>query len=104
MEHVSKMRSAARTFYFITRHPMTGIHGYDYFISAQRRIKTGPAGAGLKFRVRGKERVSTRGTEINSFVMIVPILILVWRLCLRFAQDLKLSGSQDSSPLVLTQC
>src|SRR4029453_6560835 len=102
IEKVSKMRSAARASYFIACHPMTGIDSYGYFVCGQRRIKTGPTGAGLKFRVRAKQLVSARGAEINSFSVIVPILILVWRLCFGFAQDLKLSGSQNLSPLLST--
>src|SRR4026208_630029 len=102
IEHMSEMRSAARAFYLVTRHPITGIGSYGYFVCGQRRIKPGPTGAGLKFRVRAKQLVSARGAEINSFSVIVPILILVWRLCFGFAQDLKLSGSQNLSPLLST--
>jgi hypothetical protein len=83
---------------------MTGIRGYGYFISGQRLIESRPASAGLEFRVRAKQFVSAGGTEINSFFVIVPILILVRRLCFRFAQDLKLAGSQDLSPLDVTEC
>src|SRR5262245_35319491 len=91
IEHVPKMRSATRAFYFITRHPVAGICGYYYFTSCKRRIETRPAGTGLKFRVRAKQLVSARRTEINSFVVVVPIFILECRFCFRFAQDLKLS-------------
>ena len=104
VEYVSKMRSAAGAFYFLTHHSMARIHGYGYFISAQRRIETGPAGAGLEFRVRAKQLVSARGTEISSFAMIIPILVLVWRLCFRFTQDLKLARRKDLSPLGIVQC
>jgi hypothetical protein len=83
---------------------MTGIRGYGYFLSVDRRIETGPTGAGLKFRIRTKQLVPARATEINSFFVVVPILILVWRLGFGFAKDLKLSGSRDLSPLVITQC
>src|SRR4029453_9457706 len=104
IKQMSEMRSAARAFYFITCHPMTGIRGYGYFLSFDRRIETGPTGAGLKFRVPNKQLVPARASDIKSFFVVVPILILVWRLGFGFAKDLKLSGSQGLSPLVITQC
>src|SRR4029077_2117818 len=77
IEHISEMRSAARAFYFITRHPMTVVRGYGYSISGQRRVETGTTGAGLKLHIGANQLVSARGAEINSFFVIVPILILV---------------------------
>lgn len=93
IEQVPKMRSAACTSYLITCHPMAGIRSYDYFVAGQRCIETGPASAGFKFRVETEQLVAACSAEINSFFVIVPIQILVWRLCFGFAQDLKLSGS-----------
>ena len=103
IEQVPKMRSAAGTFYFITCHPMTGIGSFRYFVRGQRCIETGPAGSRFKLRIGTEQLTSARGTEINSFFVIVPILILVWRLGFGFAENLKLTESQDLSPLVITQ-
>ena len=83
---------------------MAGVRGFGYFVSRQWCIETWPPGVRLKFRIGGEELIAARGAEINSFFVIVPIQILVWRLCFRFAQDLKLTWSQDLSPLVITQC
>jgi len=82
---------------------MTGIRGYGYFISCQRRIETGPPSVGIKFRIRAKQLVSACATEINSFFVIVPILVLVWRLGSGTAQHLKLQRRENRSPLVVTQ-
>ena len=83
---------------------MTGIDSFNYFVRGQRRIKTGPAGSRFKFRTGTEQLTSASGTEIDSLLMIVPIRVLVWRLCFGFSQDLKLAESQDLSPLVITQC
>ena len=104
VKQMSKVRTAARASDFITRHPMAGVRGCGYFVSRQRCIETRPPGAGLKFCIRAEELIAACGAEINSFFVVVPIQILVGRLCFRFAQDLKLAGSQDLSPLVITQC
>jgi hypothetical protein len=82
---------------------MTSIGSYGYFVGRQRRIEAGPAGPGLKFRNRAEQLIPACGAEINSFFVIIPILILVWRFRFCFPQDLKLSGSQNLSPLVITQ-
>ena len=81
---------------------MTGIDSFRYFVLGQRRIETGPPGSRFKLRIGTEQLISARGTEINSFFVIVPIRILVWRLCFGFTQDLKLAGSQDLSPLIIT--
>ena len=83
---------------------MTGIDSFRYFVRGQRRIETGPARSRFKLRIGTEQLTSASGTEIDPLLMIVPIRILVWRLCFGFAQDLKLTGSQDLSPLVITQC
>ena len=83
---------------------MTGIAGFRYFVRGQRCIKAGPAGSRFKFRTGTEQLTSASGTEIDPLLMIVPIRVLVWRLCFGCAQDLKLAGSQDLSPLVVTQC
>ena len=103
IEQMSKMRSASRAFHLVARHSMTGICLVGDFVFGQRRIETGPAGVRFKLCVRAEQFVSACPTEINSFFVIVPIRVLVWRLCFGFAQDLKLSGSQNLSPLVITQ-
>ena len=82
---------------------MAGVRGFDHFISRQRCIETWPPGVRLKFRYGAEELIAARAAEIDSFLVIIPIQILVWRLCFRFAQDLKLARSQDLSPLVITQ-
>ena len=82
---------------------MAGVRSFGYFVSRQRCIETWPPGVRFKFRIGAEELIAARGAEINSFFVIVPIQILVWRLCFRFAQDLKLAWSQDLSPLVITQ-
>src|SRR4030095_8470493 len=104
IEYMTEMGSAAGASYLITRHPMTGIGSYRYFVSGQRCIETGPPGAGLKFCIGAGELIPARAAEINSFFVIVPIQILVRRLCFCFAQNLKLSGSQKLSPFINTQC
>lgn len=83
---------------------MTGIGSFRYFVGGQRRIKTGPAGSRFKLRIGTEQLTSARRTEINSFFVIAPIRVLVWRLGFCFTQDLKLAWSQDLSPLVITQC
>ncbi len=83
---------------------MTGIDGFQYFVRGQRCIETGPAGSRFKLRIGTEQLTSASGTEIDPLLMIVPIRILVWRLCFGFSQDLKLAGRQDLSPLVITQC
>ena len=83
---------------------MTVIDSFRYFVRGHRRIETGPAGSRFKFRTGTEQLTSASGTEIDPLLMIVPIRILVWRLCFGFTQDLKLTGSQDLSPLVITQC
>src|SRR5438034_6011962 len=93
IEYVSEVRSAARAPYLVPCHTNTGIGCFGDFVFGKRCIKTGPTGVGFKFCLRAKELVSARGTEINSSFVIVPILILVWRLGLSFAEDLKLAGS-----------
>src|SRR6266498_2604047 len=98
-----EMRSATRAFYLITCHSMTGIGSFRYFVGGQWRIKTRPPGSRFKLRIGTEQLTSARGTEINSLFVIVPIRVLIWRLCFRFAQDLKLARSQDLSPLVITQ-
>jgi hypothetical protein len=103
IEHMTEMGPTTRASYLIACHSSACVCGYSYFISGQRRIETGPASAGLKFRVRAKQLVSARSAEINSFFVIVPIRVFVWRLCFGLAQDLKLAGSQDLSPLGITQ-
>lgn len=104
IEQVPEMRSATRAFYLITRHPMTGIGGFRYFVGGQWRIKTRPPGSRFKLRIGTEQLISACGTEIDPLLMIVPIRVLVWQLCFGFAQDLKLSWSQNPSPLVVTQC
>ena len=104
IEKMAKVRSATRTFYLVPYHSMTSVAGVGYFACGQRRIETWPASVGFKFRVGAEQLNAARGAEINSFFVIVPIQILVGRLCFRFAQDLKLAGSQDLSPLVIAQC
>ena len=81
---------------------MTGIHRFGYFVRGQGRIKAGPAGPGLKFRIGGEQLIPACSAKINPSFVIVPILILVWRLRFCFAQDLKLPGSQNLSPLRVT--
>src|SRR5438477_2613491 len=98
------MRSAARAFYRVKCHSMTVIDSLRYFVRGQRRIETGPAGSRFKLRTGTEQLTSASGTEIAPFLMIVPICILVWRLCFGFSQDLKLAGSQDLSPLLIIQC
>src|SRR5262249_21882205 len=97
------MRSAACTSDLITCHPMTDIRSFGHSVSAQRRKEAGPARSGLKFRVRGEQFIPACGAEINSFFVIIPIRVLVGRLCFCFAQDLELSESQNLSPFVITQ-
>ena len=101
---MSKMRTAACASYFIPRHPIAGVRGFDHFISRQRCIETWPPGVRLKFRIGAEESIAARAAEIDSFLVIIPIQILVWGLCFRFAQNLKLAWGQDLSPLVITQC
>ena len=72
---------------------MTGIRRLGYFVFGQRRIEAGPPGPGFKFRVGAEQLAPACGAQINSFLVIVPILILVWRLRFCLAQDLKLSGT-----------
>ena len=103
IEQMPEMRSAARAFYFVTCHPMTGIDAFRYFVRGQRRIETGPASSRFKLRIGTEQLTSASGTEIDPLLMIVPIRILVWRLCFGLTQDLKLAGSQDLSPLLITQ-
>ena len=103
IEQMPKMRSAPRAFHLVARHSMTGICLFDDLVFGQGRIETGPAGVRFKLCIRAEQFVSACPTEINSFFMIVPIRVLVWRLCFGFAQDLKLSRSQNLSPLVITQ-
>lgn len=79
---------------------MAAVRGGGYFVSRQRCIETRPPSVGLKFRIGAEELIAAGGTEINSFSVIVPILIFVWRLCFGFPQNLKLCGSQDLSPLL----
>ena len=98
------MRSATRAFYLITCHAMTGIGSFRHFVGGQCRIKTRPPGSRFKLRIGTEQFISARGTEINSLFVIVPIRVLVWRLCFGFTQHLKLAWSQDLSPLVVTQC
>ena len=83
---------------------MTGIGSFRYFVGGQRRIETGPAGSRFKLRIGTEQLTSASGTEIDPLLMIVPIRILIWRLCFGFSQDLKLAGRQDLSPLVITEC
>ena len=83
---------------------MAGVRGFNYFVSRQRCIETWPSGVRLKFRIGAEELIAARRAEINSLFVIVPIRVLIWRLCFRFTQDLKLARSQDLSPLVTTQC
>src|SRR5437868_2678485 len=90
-------------FLFVPCHTVTGIGCFGDFVFRKRGIETWPPGVRFKFCLRAKKLISARGTEINSFFVIVPILILVSRLGFSFAEDLKLSGSQDLSPLVITQ-
>ena len=83
---------------------MAGVRGFRYFVSRQRCIETWPPSVRLKFRIGAEELIAARRTEINSLFVIAPIRVLVWRLGFRFTQDLKLAGSQNLSPLVITQC
>src|SRR5262249_1030340 len=103
IEQVPEMRSAARAFYFITRHPMTVIRHVGYLIFGQRRIETGPGGARVELRIGTEELIRARRTDINSLFVVVPIRVLIRRLSFGFTQHLKLSGSQNLSPLVITQ-
>ena len=82
---------------------MTGVDSCGDLVRSQWRIETGPAGSGLKFRVGTEQLTSACGAEVNSLLMIVPIQVFVWSLCLGLAQNLKLYGSQNLSPLILTQ-
>lgn len=82
---------------------MTGIHHVRYLAFGERCIETGPSRARFKFCVRAEQLVSTRSTEIDPFLMIVPILILVGRFRFCFAQHLKLSRSQNRPPLIIAQ-
>jgi hypothetical protein len=79
---------------------MTGIRTYGYFVSRQRRVEAAPSGAGLKLRLGTKQLISARGAEVDSLCVIVPILILVWRLCSPFAQNMKLHRCQNFPPFV----
>ena len=83
---------------------MIVIDRFRYFVRGHRRIETGPAGSRFKLRIGTEQLTSATGTEIDPLLMIVPIRILVWRLCFGFSQDLKLAGSQNLPPLVITQC
>src|SRR5436309_9495930 len=103
IEQVPKVRSAARAFHLITCHSMTDICLVGDLVFGQRRIETGPAGVRFKLCIGAEQFVSACPTEVNSFFVIVPIRVLIWRLCFGFAQDLKLSRSQNLSPLVITQ-
>jgi len=82
---------------------MTGIDTFCDFVRGQRRKETGPAGSRFKLRIGTEQLTSASGTEIDPLLMIVPIRILVWRLRFGLTQDLKLAGSQNPSPLVITQ-
>lgn len=82
---------------------MTRIRNLGYFVVGQGRIETWPAGVGLKFRVGAEQLAPARSAEIDSFRVIVPIFILVWRLRFPLAQDLELSGAENLSPLGVTQ-
>ena len=82
---------------------MTGIRHLGYFIAVKRGVEAGPAGVRLKFSVGSEQHAPACGAEINSFLMIVPILIFIWRLCFRLAQDLKLRGTQNLPPLGIAQ-
>jgi len=83
---------------------MAGVRGFGYFVSRQRCVETWPPGVRLKFRIGAEELIAARAAEIDSFLVIIPIEILVWGLCFGFTQDLKLARIQDLSPLVITQC
>ena len=83
---------------------MGGVRGLGHFISCQRCIETWPPGVRLKFRIGAEELIAAGAAEIDSLLVIVPIQILVWRLCFRFAQNFKLAWGKDLSPLVITQC
>src|SRR5262249_32661770 len=103
IEKMAKVRSASRASYFIPYHPMTCIGGIGYFVCSQRGVETGPSSVGFKFRVGSKQRIPTRGAEVNSFLVIIPIRVLVSRFRFRLAQNLKLAGTQDFSPLIVAQ-
>ena len=83
---------------------MAGVRSFGYSVSRQRCIETWPPGVRLKFRIGAEELIAAGAAEIDSFLVIIPIQILVWCLCFRFAQNLKLAWGQDLSPLVITQC
>src|SRR5437762_13605779 len=60
---------------------------------------------GLRFRfwLPASTLLSASAAELYSLFVIVSILIIVSRRGFSSAEDLKLSGSQDFSPLVITQ-
>src|SRR5205823_8986956 len=89
--------------YLVPCHTVAGIGCFGDFVFGERGIETWPPRVRFKFCLRAKKLISASAAEINSLFVIVPILILVWCLGFGFTENLKLSGSQDLSPSVITQ-
>jgi len=99
IEYVPKMRSAPGTPHFLAPHATSIIGKYNYFVLRERLIEARPARVGIELCVRTEELISARSAEIDPFLVIIPIFVLEWR----FAQDEELCWCQNPSPLIIGQ-
>ena len=71
IEEVAKVRSAILAYDFGARHEeRTVLVQFDVF-SIHRLVEAGPAGTGVKFGIRGKERLAAGDTLVHALLVIV---------------------------------
>src|ERR1700690_1538953 len=94
-----EVRVALRAFHFGAGNAVADVGLFDDVILFDGRIKTGPAGAGIEFRVGAKQLGSAANAAEDAFVVNVQIFAGERRFGGRSPRDFKLVGRQLLSPL-----
>jgi hypothetical protein len=87
---VAEVRVALAALHFGARHAMAAIGFFDYIFPGDRRVETGPAGAGIEFGVGTEKFGAATDAAEHTFIMNVKIRAGEGRLGGRVARDFKL--------------
>jgi hypothetical protein len=77
---VAEVRVALAALHFRARHAVAAIGFFHYIFLGDRRVETGPTGAGIEFGVGAEEFGAATHAAENAFVMNVKIRAGEWRL------------------------
>src|SRR6185437_6207856 len=98
VEHVSEMRAALTVYDLPSFHSIANVFYETDRIGVDRRIKAGPAGAGIEFRIAAEKELKAGGRVIGPFLIKMVIFAGEGPFRAFFAEDIVLFGSQAVFP------